>query len=267
PDHARRRPEEAPRGLRLSARARTAGRHVPAHAARRDRRHAGTLSRHAFTSVSETSPRGLRRRGWRRSRRQSRSAFGARKASESSGSAGRPPTSCQIASAIVAPKESERASHVRRTRSPKRAAAARNRAKKNRSGRPRWVAPSGTGNVTENAENTVWWWLTIDFVGPRQTEYASTQGTTNATRTTHETSSNSHRNAHARNVIAPSFAKVASTTASATNASPIAAPIAIGKRASGSRRSANAHTAGITATESHAISHQRLAVGSSSTTP
>ena len=40
PDDARRRREDAPRGVRLRAAARAAGRHVPAHAARRDGRSA-----------------------------------------------------------------------------------------------------------------------------------------------------------------------------------------------------------------------------------
>src|SRR5581483_4510164 len=205
----------------------------------------------------------------------SRSAFGAKNASESSGSAGSPPTSCQIASAIVAPKESESASHVSRTRKPKRCAAARKSAKKKTSGSPRCVAPSGTGNVNENAEKTVAWWLTIDFVGPRHTEYASTQGTTNATSTTHETSSKNQRNANARNVIAPSFAKFASTcrpetprtTASPMKATPSAAFVVTGAATIGSSKSAKPQTAGMTAKESHAISHQSPACGRSPTTP
>ena len=45
------------------------------------------------------------------------------------------------------------------------------------------------------------------FVGPRQTEYASTHGTMQATRTTHESASKKLRNQKAANAIAPSFAK------------------------------------------------------------
>ena len=73
------------------------------------------------------------------------------------------------------------------------------------------MLPSGTGNVNENAEKTLAWWLTISFVGPRQTEYASTHGMTNATSTTQESSSKNQRNPQARNVIVPSFPKFAST--------------------------------------------------------
>src|SRR4029450_7121427 len=99
------------------------------------------------------------------------------------------------------PKESESESQVSSSRSRKRSAAPRKRAKKKRSGSPRCVTPSGTGKLNEKAEKTLSWLVTMFFVGPRQTEYASTHGITNATRTTHESSSNSQRNAQARNVI------------------------------------------------------------------
>ena len=115
---------------------------------------------------------------------QSRSAFGARKARASSGSAGsppclnafgmnaRPPSFSHSASAIVAPNESDIASHVTRVRRPKRGHEARKSPKKNTSGRPRRATPGrpGTGNATERFVKTCGLLFTILCVGPRHTE-------------------------------------------------------------------------------------------------
>ena len=79
------------------------------------------------------------RRSARRSRRQSRSAFGRRNAEERSGSAGRPLRSSQTASASVAPNESVISTHVAPGAEPKRAAAPRKSAKKRMSGSPSWA--------------------------------------------------------------------------------------------------------------------------------
>jgi len=72
----------------------------------------------------------------------------------------------------VAPNEATSNSQVTKTRSPNRAAAARNRLMKSRSGRPRFaaLASPGTGNANESVENTWWCLWTMWFVGPRQTE-------------------------------------------------------------------------------------------------
>ena len=57
--------------------------------------------------------------------------------------------------------------------------------------------------------------MTIVFVGPRQTEYESTNGTMHATSTTQLSSSKKRRKHQAPNVIAASFAKLATTPAPA----------------------------------------------------
>src|SRR3954452_23795561 len=100
------------------------------------------------------------------------SAFGSRKPSASSGSAGSPPTSHHVASAIVAPIDAVRQTHVHPVRSRQRAAEPRKSAKKSRSGRPSLAPPSspGTGKVNESAEKTSGFFVTIVLVGPRQTE-------------------------------------------------------------------------------------------------
>ena len=63
-------------------------------------------------------------------------------------------------------------------RRPQRSAAPRKSAKKRRSGRPSCAvfASPGTGNANENVVNSSRWCVTMCFVGPRQTETASTQG-------------------------------------------------------------------------------------------
>jgi len=90
------------------------------------------------------------------------------------------------ASAIVAPKERVIAIHVSLVRSRKRTVVARKSAKKSRSGRPNCavLCSPGTGNVKEKVVKTCRWWVRMCFVGPRQTEYASTQGMITATSTT-----------------------------------------------------------------------------------
>ena len=78
-------------------------------------------------------------------------------------------------------------SHVQAGRRRKRAAAARKSAKNMRSGKPRFAPDRspGIGNATEKSEKTCSCFVTITFVGPRQTEYASTQGMISETSTTH----------------------------------------------------------------------------------
>ena len=72
----------------------------------------------------------------------------------------------------VAPNESASASQVQKTRSPKRSAAARNRAKKRMSGGPSRAASCspGMGSANETDVNTCGWFETMFDVGPRQTE-------------------------------------------------------------------------------------------------
>ena len=112
------------------------------------------------------------------------------------------------ASAIVAPNDAVINTHVRPGLSLKRAVAPRKRAKKTRSGTPRFAVDRcpGSGNANESASKMPGLFFTIAFVGPWKTEYASTHGMIAATSTTHETASKSSRNHHARNVAAPSFA-------------------------------------------------------------
>src|SRR5262249_20061530 len=145
----------------------------------------------AFRSVGPTS-------------RQIRSAFGSRKPSASSGSAGSPPFSHHVASAIVPPSDAVRQIHVQPTRRRQRAAAAGKSAKESRAARPGFAPPAspGTGKVNESASNTSTCLFTIVFVGPRQTEYESTNGTMQATRTTQLSSSKKRRKHQATNVIA-----------------------------------------------------------------
>ena len=71
-------------------------------------------------------------------------------------------------------------------RSSQRAEAARKRAKNRRSGRPRFAADvsPGIAKANEKFVKTSRCWSTITFVGPRHTEYASTQGMIRATSTT-----------------------------------------------------------------------------------
>ena len=77
--------------------------------------------------------------------------------------------------------------------------------------------------------NSSRWCVTMCFVGPRQTETASTQGTISATTTTQAAVSKKPRNHHASSVTAASFAKFASTSSptiwrsAASTATPIPA--------------------------------------------
>jgi len=103
------------------------------------------------------------------------------------------------------------------------------------------------------------------FVGPRQTEYASTHGMIAATRTTHETVSKNERNQKPRTIVAASRAKFAnrpapatsSTTASTTSATPTGKSPRQSR--SGSASSTSANTAGISTHAIHATSHHRPA--------
>ena len=69
-----------------------------------------------------------------------------------------------------------------------------------RSGRPSCAVFSspGTGKANENVVKSSLWCVTMCFVGPRQTEIASTHGMISATRTTQATVSKYVRNHHAR---------------------------------------------------------------------
>ena len=73
-------------------------------------------------------------------------------------------------------------------------------------------ASPGTGNANEKVVNSSRWCVTMCFVGPRQTETASTHGTISATTTTHAAVSKKPRNHHASSVTAASFAKFARTS-------------------------------------------------------
>ncbi len=98
--------------------------------------------------------------------------------------------------------------------------------------------------MNESAENTSGFWVTIVFVGPRQTEYESTHGTITATSTTQLASSKKCRKHHPIDVIAASFAKFAtgpapaawSRIASAMKPSAAQKSHSVGERQSGSAR-------------------------------
>src|SRR5436190_13916649 len=110
------------------------------------------------------------------------------------------------------------------------------------------------------------------FVGPRQTEYASTQGTITATSTTQYAFSKKSRNANASAVIAASFAKSAiaprparwKSSASTPNAAATSASCAADDRRNGSARYTRKNTAGITSSESTATSPHVDVFGSES---
>ncbi len=97
----------------------------------------------------------------------------------------------------------------------------------------------------------------IACVGPRQTEIASTTGTTTATITTHERNSKKRRNAHPANTAAQSFAKFpssprpssAKTTASATNTPVAISSARVSISRSGSAISTSSSVSGMTAIE------------------
>ena len=103
----------------------------------------------------------------------------------------------------------------------------------------------------------------IAFVGPCQTEIASTAGMTNATSTTHDSCSKSFRNAQPANTAAQSFAKFAGSPqssrlkTSASSAHATAAATTQRFDQSGSAISTSANVAGITTTETIAIAGQR----------
>ena len=172
--------------------------------------------------------------------RHSRSAFATRNASESSGSAGRPPRSRQTASAIVAPNDAVISTHVSVDAQPEARGGRRGRARRTACrgcrGSP-CCSRRAPGTRTRGRSKTPAWWWTIVFVGPRQTEYASTHGMISATTTTHDASSKKSRKSQPANVAAPSFANEAGpsqprsekTTASTTHTTtrePAPAPVA-----------------------------------------
>ncbi len=111
--------------------------------------------------------------------RQSRSAFGSRNPSEIAGQR-RQPAQVEVDRQRDRVPEPGDERHPRRSRRAGRSgtAAPRKSAKKSRSGTPRFAAACspGTGNANDSTLNTCSWCATICFVGPRQTEYASTQG-------------------------------------------------------------------------------------------
>src|SRR5205814_6362733 len=118
----------------------------------------------------------------------------------------------------VAPNDSTISSHVQPGRRRNRAAAARKSAKNMRSGKPRF-APDlspGIGNANEKSEKTCWCFVTITFVGPRQTEYASTHGMIRATSTTQLSASKYARKAKPTNVMPKSLQKFSAVFQPAT---------------------------------------------------
>jgi len=100
----------------------------------------------------------------------------------------------------------------------------------------------------------------IVFVGPRQTEYASTHGTMQATSTTQLSSSKKRRKHHPMSVIAASFPKFAripapahcSRTAAAPHATASTTSCRSGARQSGSASHTSPKTAGISRKQIHA---------------
>ena len=132
---------------------------------------------------------GHRARAAHVARGQSRSTFGSRNPSAMPGQRGQ---AVQVEVHGRGDRHAEpgdERTNVGSTRSPKRAAAPRKSAKKSRSGTPRFAAACspGTGNANESTSKTCAWCATICFVGPRQTEYASTHGMMHATSTTQDT--------------------------------------------------------------------------------
>src|SRR5207237_10802451 len=109
--------------------------------------------------------------------------------------------------AIVTPNETVSSNHVQPVRKANRAAAARNNAKNSTSGTPRFAAvcSPGIGNAYDKVVKTCAWCVTITFVGPFQTEYASTQGMMNATSTTQAAVSKYARNQNPISVTEKSF--------------------------------------------------------------
>ncbi len=241
PDDARGRHEAPRRGVRLPARAHAPARHVPAHAARRVR------------LASDAQVDALEAGRLTTSRRQIRSAFGRRKPSAIAGRAGSPPVLQTVVSAIVAPSPAVIPSHVQNGRRWKRMLAPRKREKNITSGRPRRAAlPPGTTKAIESFVNTAGWWAVIAWVGPRQTEKASTQGMIKATVTTHESASKADRKSSPAPLTAANFAMLAGTGAPSTEQrreTPIrtATPIAsgIGRRQIGRASQVRLNIAGI----------------------
>jgi hypothetical protein len=109
--------------------------------------------------------------------------------------------------------------------------------------------------------NTCACFVTITFVGPRHTEYASTQGMIKATSTTQLSVSKYSRKANPTNVTAKSLEKFSAVFQPASwNAhasTPSAAPTASSPRAarSGSTSQTSAKHAGISTNERKAMSH------------
>ncbi len=99
-------------------------------------------------------------------------------------------------------------------------------------------------------------------VGPRKTEYASTNGMISATIRSSTSSSKKSRNQNAKKVTAASLAKFASTSRSPISASTARTPSANANgrrpraRARGSTSQSKRKTAGISANASSATSHQ-----------
>src|SRR5205823_14608673 len=169
----------------------------------------------------------------------------------------------QTASASVAPNESVIRTHVSQGRKRKRAAAARKSAKNIKSGRPRFapLRSPGIGKAKEKSEKTCACFVTITFVGPRQTEYASTQGMISATRTTQLSASKYERKAKPTAVMPKSLEKFSAVFQPATwkaqARTPKAAPAASRPRprCSGSTSHTSPKHAGITTSETNAMSH------------
>ncbi len=92
-------------------------------------------------------------------------------------------------SASVAPNESAIATQVSFVRRPQRSAAPRKSAKNMRSGSPSCAVffSPGTGKANEKVVNSSGCCVTMCFVGPRQTEIASTHGMISATTVTQAT--------------------------------------------------------------------------------
>ena len=172
---------------------------------RRGARPSATFARSRPLGVTSLSARPSGTGPGARAGRRSRAGTRARAAAARAGRRGRATT----ASAIV-DAERRRHQHPRqRARASRSDRPPRGRARRRGCpgcrGSPSTPGPE-PGTRTRARSKTPAWCSTIVFVGPRQTEYASTHGMISATTTTHETSSKKSRRSQPANVAAPSFA-------------------------------------------------------------
>ena len=161
------------RGVRLPARADAAGRHVPAHAARRVRLAARARAdgkRGTRLQPGRLSAAARQRQSRRQSRSSVREQEAERDPRQRGQAAGRPRRS-SARSSTPRPERHARARSRNGAEAEARRSRARKTAKNSTSGSPSRAAfPPGTTNATESVVNTSAWCSVIVFVGPRQTE-------------------------------------------------------------------------------------------------